>query len=142
MKGKKVPSRQELVDLFRKLIADGMKCWCGKIMVWSGKRGQLNVVSLQHDRSGEIRLLCMECNQRHRAFPGDSFYKAPVGHKFCPQCLRVLPPEMFYRIRRNGQLRSYCRECKKKLNGVAWAKDGKRWSANSRKRKRDANNLL
>ncbi len=113
-KGKEVPTWGRLEVMASALFMDGMKCfYCRVEMVWAGRRGQNNVVSLQHDRDGTIRFLCLLCNNRHDDFPGDTFYQAPVGHFFCPRCERVLPPECFYRRRSDGKRKSYCKECRR-----------------------------
>lgn len=111
-RGKLVPSKDELLRMAEEVEASGHKCsHCKEQMVWRGEKGQRNVVSLQHDRSGTVRLLCMDCNFNHRYFPGDTYYDTPLGWKYCPKCSTAKPPEDFYR-QGNGKLKSYCKACK------------------------------
>ncbi len=120
-KGKFVPNKLLLYALAEQVEAGGMKCsHCSQSMVWRGEKGQRNVVSLQHDRSGEVRLLCLDCNFNHRHFPGDSYYTTPIGWKYCPKCQTAKRPDEFYR-RRNGKLKSYCKECKHGIAMAEWA---------------------
>lgn len=110
--GKSVPSLAELEALADSLR--GFRCpGCLRKMNWMAIEGQATVVSLQHDRSGYIRLLCRSCNARHASLPGDSFYEIPTGHKFCPDCKRVLKHDSFH-ADRSGRWKdrsTYCREC-------------------------------
>jgi hypothetical protein len=124
-KGKFVPDKHLLFVLAEQVEANAMKCsHCSQIMVWRGEKGQRNVVSLQHDRDGGIRLLCFDCNFNHRYFPGDTFYTTPRGWKYCPKCSTAKPPGDFYR-QGNGKLKSYCKACKHVLAKAEWAaKDG------------------
>lgn len=119
-KWKRVPSDAELAAMVETLQANGMVCFgCGVVMEWAGKHGQANVVTLQHDRDGTLRLICMLCNNRHDDFPGDTFYQSPPDHYYCPKCERVLPRAMFYRTAKGGR-RSYCKDCKKVINRESW----------------------
>jgi len=128
--GKYVPTEDELTTLFRDLTARGMKCeTCGVVMPLHGDRRA--TVSLQHDRSGRLRLICMTCNSRHDDLPGDSFYDLPPDSWRCSRCEQVLPLARFYKGRAGG----CCIDCRKKLNAQMWAAHGKRWAANSLARK-------
>jgi hypothetical protein len=132
--GKYVPTRAELESLAKTLIAKGMKCApCGTIMQWKGSRSETHTVSLQHDRSGRIRLICRRCNSRHDDFPGDTFYKTPVGFAHCHRCKTTKPLADFYPERAG----SCCKPCRKALNKEMWAKYGKQWMKNSQERKRE-----
>jgi hypothetical protein len=106
--GKSVPSWDELESL----TPNGLLCLCGRTMNWRAKDGASTVITLQHDRDGKHRLICLACNTRHAQHPGDSFYQLPAGHKRCQDCSRVLPVEAFSldRSRPIGR-KSYCREC-------------------------------
>lgn len=120
-RGKYVPDKSLLLELAERVEASGMKCsHCSTLMVWRGAKGRRDVVSLQHDRDGGIRLLCMECNFQHRYFPGDTFYITPIGWKYCPKCQSAKPPIEFYR-NGNGRLKSYCKECKHVIAKSEWA---------------------
>lgn len=98
------------------LIPDPFECeGCGREMTWLRESGASVQVTLQHDRSGEIRLLCLGCNRRHAVHPGDSFYDIPDGHKWCAMCNQVLPHSEFARDRsRPIGLKGYCRQCSAK----------------------------
>lgn len=111
-KGKTIPTFEQLESMAADVTARGRHCGCcGVLMAWRGSKGQRNVVSLQHDRSGAFRFICLDCNFQHRNFPGDTFYDYPIGWKYCPKCDTVKPPDCFY-VRGNGLLKSYCRDCK------------------------------
>lgn len=109
-RGLYTPTAEELVSLFNDLITKGMKCGhCQSVMVWNGRAA--NVVTLQHDRNGTIRLLCLSCNSRHYTYPGDEFYNYPLNWAFCPMCKTAKHESNFYR-KRNGRRSSYCKSCK------------------------------
>lgn len=111
-KGKRIPTYEELSSMAATLIANDMKCWhCGQKTQWAGKRSDTHTITLQHDRSGEIRFLCKTCNARHQFFPGDTFYDVPLDHKFCPKCKRTMHASEFYPLP-NGKPRTYCKDCK------------------------------
>jgi hypothetical protein len=118
------------------LIAREMKCEaCGVETQWAGVKGSMSTISLQHDRSGKLRLICMGCNQRHDDLPGDTFYDLPANHWHCAGCKRVLPLTAFYPDKVGGR----CRKCLVDVRRRNWAKNGKRYMANSLKRKQHAN---
>lgn len=105
--GKSVPSYQELEGM-------AMRCpGCGVPMHWLISDGQRSgQATLQHDRSGLMRLLCLGCNVRHAAHPGDEFYHVPHEHKRCGACGDVKPFAAFVTDRsRPIGLKSSCREC-------------------------------
>jgi hypothetical protein len=132
-KRKAVPTTELLDSLASELVGRKMACEvCNVIMQWAGKMGEPHTVSLQHDRSGRFRLICMRCNQIHDDLPGDSFYDLPKNHWRCRPCNRVLPLSSFYKNRAG----SCCIECRKKLNKKMWALHGKTWAKNSQRRKR------
>lgn len=110
--GKSVPTIKELESLFASL--DGMKCpHCrGQMRLHSGGGPATgDVVSLQHDRSGAVRLLCLSCNAKHALYEGDSFYGLPVNPdaKACTRCREIKPIGSF-RLQRK-RVRSLCRQC-------------------------------
>lgn len=115
---KLIPSRTELEELFNGLLLSGMRCSiCGQTMAMlKTPRRMKSTVTLQHDRSGAFRLICLSCNVKHQFMPGDEFYQRPDGHKRCTQCGEVKPHEQFYR--RPAQpdgLRSECKKCSSRL---------------------------
>lgn len=109
-KKKKCPSPEELDAI----IPSDMKCpHCLRAMAWCRKESdKTNFITLQHNRSGSIQILCMRCNSRHLAAPGDSFYEIPDDHKFCCRCQTVKPrTEFHFRADRPGGNTSYCKPC-------------------------------
>jgi hypothetical protein len=107
--GKVTPSREEL----ELIVPSPLVCiGCGKDMTWL--RGPLTSrqATLQHDRDGGLRIICLGCNTKHSVHPGDSFYVIPCGHKRCPDCEKVMPVGEFSvdRSRPVGR-KSYCRAC-------------------------------
>lgn len=86
---------------------------CGQKMHWLVSDGSRTLqATLQHDRAGTYRLLCLGCNTRHAAHPGDEFYQVGIGFKRCPSCASVKPFSAFAvdRSRPIGR-KSSCREC-------------------------------
>lgn len=107
--GKAVPTREGIESL----VPSPFECsGCSKDMTWL--RGPLpsRQATLQHDRDGGLRIICLGCNTRHSVHPGDSFYSIPPGHKRCPDCETVRPVSAFAvdRSRPIGR-KSYCRPC-------------------------------
>lgn len=133
-KGKSVP---EYADLFN-LIPPDMACpACRRAMVWTQAEGAARVVTLQHNRDGSHALICLSCNTRHAALPGDSFYDLPDGHRRCPGCEQTLPVASFATDRaRSSGLKTYCRECANERHNK-WA-DANRDRLNAEQRKRRA----
>jgi hypothetical protein len=122
-KGKVVPSPVLLELLLDDLIAGGMKCpHCRQSVVLAGNKGQANVISLQHDRSGVMRLLCLLCNNRHQAFPGDSFYDYQLDWKYCAKCSTAKHETEFYLNRTTGRRKSYCKACKHQIARSEYAR--------------------
>jgi len=89
---------------------------CGRKVNWLSKEGSSTVITLQHDRGGRMRLLCLSCNSRHASFDGDSFYEADDSRRVCPDCKRSLPLEEFSKDNsgRWYNINTYCRECRNK----------------------------
>lgn len=108
---KTVPSYLQLEKLY--WLSDMRCAGCGEQMVWLSKENSQRVVSLQHDRSGEIRFLCRACNTRHASFKDDSFYTADPTKRKCPRCNKELPLERFStdRSSRWKNKSVYCRRC-------------------------------
>lgn len=110
---KEVPEYWELENMLS--WTNGFICQpCKRQMNWLSEEGQSTVVTLQHDRSGTMRLLCRACNTRHAYYPGDDYYDKPEGIKQCKSCNRLLP-EMDFCVdnSRACKLKSCCRECAK-----------------------------
>lgn len=115
--GKPVPTVGELEWLVRSL--DGMRCpHCKGVMTWQRGKAPGSVVTLQHDRDGSMRLLCLACNGAHANYPEDTFYDMPLassGEKRCGKCWEIKPLSCF-RLRADGRRHtSYCVECQAKL---------------------------
>jgi len=112
---KTCPSSADLTKLVEAVVANGMVCvGCRRTMLWitEGPGTRSNVISLQHDRDGTIRLICLGCNSRHQHFPGDTFYQAPEGHKWCHGCERLLPLSGFWISRKNTTgVTTLCKTC-------------------------------
>lgn len=109
--GKAVPTWEQLEALLTK---NGMVCKpCGRTMNWHAKDGADTVLTLQHDRSGAFRFICLSCNTRHAAQPGDSFYDIPQGSRRCSKCLQVKPESDFYgdASGRWNDKKSTCKTC-------------------------------
>ncbi len=115
--GKLVPSWEMLAELFLAIAALGLKCpACHRAMNWLKEEGVATIVTLQHDRDGGVRLLCLGCNSRHQHYPADTFYEVPPGHKRCNRCGTVKQFGDFYRDKYNSNgLRSDCKECAKSV---------------------------
>lgn len=122
--GKSIPSFELLESLFDDAEASGFVCSvCCREMNLVRSGGQSTTISLQHDRDGGYRLICLGCNVKHQFCPGDSFYDVPEGTKRCNACGFVLPKTEFYRSKHspNG-LRSACKECGKS-SAMKWISD-------------------
>jgi len=90
------PAMKEL----EKLVPLGMICpSCDRSMVWSTGTVTSNLITLQHDRNGTVRLICMACNSRHSRFEGDEFYDLPKDSKRCHLCKVVKPLEEFLKVK-------------------------------------------
>ena len=100
--GKEPPSYEWL---HRNISKDMICPVCGIKMNWQAKDGRASIITIQHDRDGEMRLICMSCNSKHYFMPGDSFFKLPNGHRYCRRCDQVLPLENF------SKRASYCKIC-------------------------------
>lgn len=106
--GKTVPTTTQIETLAADMTCPG----CGHLMHWLREEGASLQATLQHDRDGSIRLLCLGCNTRHASHPGDSFYLRKPGEKFCSKCMRFLSSSYFARDRsRPSGLKASCRAC-------------------------------
>ena len=120
---KAVPSREELEGLFSSILDAGMKCQvCSREMNMLKADGISTQVTLQHDRDGSFRLICLGCNVKHQNYPGDSFYELPADHQRCHDCGEVKPHSEFYAHNTNSTgYRSECKPCSKR-HAMAWIK--------------------
>ena len=99
---------------------------CGVVMHWmvAEKRSlRPSLITLQHDRNGQIRFLCFSCNARHYDFDGDEFYLYGPHFKPCKRCRAVLPREC---LRKGANL---CGPCSKRYDS---------WYSNERRRNTNA----
>lgn len=91
---------------------------CKRKMNWRQKDGASTVITIQHDRDGELNLICLSCNTRHAQMDDDSFYEFPIDHKLCPRCKVIKPFDSF--CTDNGgrwkNKKSTCRECSNKYH--------------------------
>ena len=72
--GKFVPSVKSIEDA----IPSPFVCApCGREMHWLRLGKASTQVTLQHDRCGDTRLLCLGCNTRHAQHPGDTERSKP-----------------------------------------------------------------
>lgn len=141
--GKSAPSMSELETM----IPDGMICpFCKKVMNWRRCDGQATVITIQHDRSGLVRMLCQSCNTRHAFFPGDTFYDHDQSKRRCGCCKLALPLDRFPSNRTCGLLMSkhnYCQTCCTQKHKVWRNKNRNRENAKQRayyhKRKNSGN---
>lgn len=108
--GKLVPPWEQLESLAETAVTCA---GCNRAMNWLSVDGASTVVTLQHDRDGGIRLICLSCNSRHGAHPGDSFYEIPQGFKRCGRCHEIKSEDQFYRdySKRWHDLKSACKKC-------------------------------
>ncbi len=129
--GKRMPS-YEWLELESGRIND--KCpSCHRIMNWLKGDGVATVVTLQHDRSGEMRLLCLSCNTRHAYYPDDMFYQRDEAQKWCPRCKQELALDNFKTKKRKSQWldrETYCIQCNRDRQAD--------WASKQARRKRQA----
>lgn len=108
---KTVPSYELLEILYRSLIDNRCPC-CAMKMNLLGRDGMKNVLTLQHDRGGGMRLICLSCNTRHQHYDGDSFYSRNPDVHPCRDCGRVLQKSEFWPDRsRPLGIKPYCKGC-------------------------------
>lgn len=119
--GKSVPTTEKMEQLFDTAEAAGLVCEiCSREMNYIRANGHSTIISLQHDRDGGYRLICLGCNVRHQNYPGDSFYAVPAGSKLCQTCGVVKSHAEFYRHKSNPSgMRSDCKECSK-ASAMKW----------------------
>lgn len=110
-KGKTVPSWKELYHLLSKLCC--LQCpHCKQQMVWLRSQNSRRVITLQHDRSGNIKFLCLSCNSSHGNLKtDDDFYKTPKLFE-CRGCKKDKDLKSFYPNNGKPRPKDYlCKEC-------------------------------
>ena len=115
---KKTVPTIEALEIMGREIGPSLSCpHCKQQMNWFANDGAGSTVTLQHDRSGEMRLLCHSCNIQHAYYPGDTFYEVPLGMKHCKRCEKTLLLTEFGQAKegRNGK-RFYCKKCHSEYN--------------------------
>lgn len=121
---KRAPSFSEM----DKLVPSGMICPpCGRRMNWAKKEGAGTVITLQHDRSGRLKMICMSCNSRHARFKGDTFYKIQPDERKCSLCGKLKHFTEFPRSRGGSRWKgrtSPCLPCHRKKN-ERWRKENR-----------------
>lgn len=121
--GKDVPTREQLAQM----IPDNLECpVCDRKMNWRARDGTATVVTLQHDRGGRMRMLCLSCNVRHASFIDDSFYSHDQLKRICPRCRVKKDFSQFSkdRLRRWKSANTYCRPCRTQMH-YEWAQKNK-----------------
>lgn len=107
---KYVPSLYEI----EKLVPADMKCQdCNTLMHWIDNDNRAAGAILQHYRNGTLGIVCLACNTKHGAMPGDSYKEVPEGHKLCTSCKTIKPLNMF-NVRRDSKVPyplSKCKQC-------------------------------
>ena len=92
------PSWEELEYLFHHTIKN-MQCpTCEKKMIWHGSLGtRKDVISLQHNKSGTLMLICCSCNSAHgHSHLNDRYFDIPNNCKYCAQCKKLLLIEVLF----------------------------------------------
>ncbi len=110
-KGKVVPSYDLLESMVQKLR--DFKCpICSIKMVWLRKESTTRAITLQHDHSGDLRLICFSCNTAHQFIPKDGFYEKPKNTRYCQDCKKFKPLTEFFQDRRlTIGVKTYCKPC-------------------------------
>jgi rubredoxin len=113
-RGKVIPTVSDLESM----LTRDFKCpECNRQMNWRSTEGKETVASLQHYRDGRLGIICLSCNARHAAAPGDSFSDYPKDHKYCPRCQMFKKDSEYTKDNsRSGTRRiaSWCKPCKDK----------------------------
>lgn len=118
---KAVPAESYLERLLKESLKNGFLCpHCKSEMGWKLKDAGRATVTLQHDREGGLRLLCLRCNVRHSFHEGDRFYEDDGSSKLCGGCNLTLPLHKFGKIKSKNRPKPRCKECTrryKRLHG-------------------------
>jgi len=121
---KKIPSHSELEEI---TPPDMICVGCKRVMNWMKRDGSDTVATLQHDRSGKLRILCQSCNTRHYFFEGDTFYTHDHSTRKCIHCEKFKPLDDFFTA--NGRWmnkHNVCKPCCKLKNQERINKDVKK----------------
>lgn len=123
--GKLIPTFEELDAM----PGSNLICpTCDIKMNWfSSEGGRARVAALQHYRDGSLAIVCLACNTRHGAMPGDQYRELPKEHKRCPRCTEIKPHAEFFFVRwgdRPPKISSSCRQCRSKVS-ADWQKANK-----------------
>lgn len=96
-------------------IPENMICpTCNRVMNWMSYEGRSTMITLQHDRSGELRLICHACNTRHAKQKDDEFYDIPMDRKRCPGCREIKSLDSFWKDNSGDKWKNtfaYCKQC-------------------------------
>jgi hypothetical protein len=113
-RNKKVPTFEELEELSKSLNCPK----CQKEMVWRSPKGlNPDLVTIQHDRSGKVKLLCHGCNSKHSHLSDKVFYHLKLTEKYCNRCEKVKLKSEFWPARNTtDKCQTYCIPCMKKIN--------------------------
>lgn len=84
---------------------------CSRSMFLENRPGRRSaLMTLQHDRSGAIRIICFGCNSAHNKYPGDEFYTLDkLSAVLCRRCGQTKPRNRF--AKRGPFLRFPCKDC-------------------------------
>lgn len=129
---KTVPTYEELEVLWA--YTNGSCPICHRSMNWMSKEGTATVASLQHDRSGNHRIICLSCNVRHASFKDDSFYDEDPNTRVCPRCKRRLTWASFTADNhgRWNNKNTYCRDCRRAMLSAWVSKNREVYNAKRR----------
>ncbi len=109
--GKAIPTKDELTELLN-AHSDMICPNCRALMHWLGRDGRKHVITLQHNHSGTFGILCHSCNSAHQFIPNDGFYSKPKGSRFCQDCKKFLPLDLFFKDSGlKGGVKTYCKQC-------------------------------
>jgi len=137
-KGKIVPNQIWLERELIRIELAGMICpHCSIQMQWSGAGSRKNTITLQHDFSGDLRLLCLSCNVKHSNHGSDDYYQLLPGENHCARCHQVFPEDSFpSQLMKDGtrKKRSYCRGCRAEYDRQRKLKKKKKSKASKAKK--------
>lgn len=134
--GKAIPSRELISQMVQSVINDGLRCpHCKVKMNWLARDGRMRVLSLQHDRSGGFRILCLLCNMRHAAVRDDLFYEVKPGYRWCGKCDQILEMVKFQKSERPRGCKTYCKRCSNSISAKWKMKNRKQASEYERVRR-------
>lgn len=134
--GKQVPSWADLVRMTPK----NMECpACLRTMTWTRQEGAGRVATIQHDRCGGMKIICLSCNSAHPAHAGDTFYEHASDERRCSKCHVLKPLHQFHKKSsgRSSNGRSpTCKECEYEVLKIWRSKNRAKINAQGRERAR------